>query len=66
MFIWLAWPGDVHIILWRVYKPLYFVFSFVGPLMQSLNKNQLEKNLHNQSCHYATLEDSLVKVLAPI
>ena len=31
--------------------------------MQSSNKKQLEKNLYNQSCLYATLEDSLVKVL---
>jgi len=38
----------------------------LGPLMQSLKQKQLEKHLYNQSCHYATLEDSLVKMLAPM
>jgi len=52
----------------EVHKPVCFcVFSFVGPLMQSSKQRAAKKkHLYNQSCHYATLEDSLVKVLAPM
>jgi len=51
----------------ELHKPVCFVFSFVGSLMQSLKQRAaIKKHLYNQSCHYATLEDSLVKVLAPM
>ena len=38
-----SWPGDVHIILWKVHKPVCFVLSFVGPLMQSLKQKAARK-----------------------
>ena len=33
--------------------------------MQSLKQRAARKHLYNQSCHYKTLEDSILKVLAP-
>jgi len=51
----------------EVHEPVCFVFSFVEPLMQSLKQRAAgKKHLYNQSCHYATLEDSPVKVFAPM
>ena len=60
-----SWPGDAHIIFWKVHKPVCFVSSFVGLLMQPLKQKAARKHLNNQSCQYVTVEDSLVKVLAP-